>query len=649
MSGIAGIVRWDGAPVDPLRLQSMMDRVRHRGPDGISCDAAGNVGLGHASLALHKRETVQSQPLWLPDRSCAIVADARIYNREELLKRLGDVRWLSDDPLDAALVLAAYERWQTDCLDFLDGDYAFAIWDNRQHRLFAGRDPFGTKPFFYYAGSSMFAFASEPKQIVGLPGVPVEPDDLIIGEYLFVRFQQAERTFLKNIYRLQPGHFLLASPEHAAQQRWWQPSPQRQFRYKDEQDYFEQFRELLRSSVEKRLHGDYPVALHLSGGRDSSSIVVLAADIYRQNPDNLPGIETISAVYGDLSCDESVYIESVAEQVPFRNHRFYPPEIPYTPESTEDFWQVDAPIGSVQRSFTVGGARLMQALGARTLLDGVGGDEITHEAYYLRDIALRKRYLTLVRESWLASKSTRASFSNLMLDALKAAAPDSLKRTYFQLNPPPAWQPPDWVNEDLSRSFLNSSVPEPFDWSDYDSLTQGLIFWQFFDPYFSWAQEVAEARGSYAGYEVRHPYCDRPLVEFVMAMPFEHRISGGQWRYLQLRGLERDLPRAIINRVDQTTFEEYVSQILNSAVPRWQTILFETGEWESAPYVNREAAAQLFDSYTPGEHVLADAIYLWRIAFVELWLRQFDRYTAVEESFQTMTREFGPAECSLLQ
>jgi asparagine synthase (glutamine-hydrolysing) len=634
MSGIGGIIQFNGPPINPLDLERMMQRIHHRGPDGINAVSQAMIALGHANLVLHRRERMQKQPLWLPDNSVAIVADARIYNREDILQRLGNVSWFSNDPLDAAIILAAYERWQKGCLDYLDGDFAFAIWDDSKKCLFAARDPFGTKPFFFYAANGRFTFASEPKQILALPGVPFEPDDLIIGEYLFARFRERERTFFSNVRRLQPGHYLLASEGGVEQRRWWQPQPERQIHYMDEQQYFDQFREFLRAAIEKRLQTEYPTGIHLSGGRDSSSLVVLAADLYRKNSAELPAIRTISAVYGDLSCDESPYIQAISDKVPFLNCTFSPSDIPFVPESTADLWRVDAPIGSVQRSFTIGGAQVMQSIGARTLLDGVGGDEITHEVYYLRDMALRKQYLPLLRESWLASKKTRASFSSLMLDAVAAAAPTSLKRIIHKFNQPPVWQPPAWAAQDFGEFFMACSNTEPFDWSCYKSLTQGLIFWQFFDPYFSWAQEVAEVRASYAGYELRHPYCDRALVEFVMAMPFEHRIPDGQWRYLQLRGLRDYLPDAIINRADQTTFEEYVLQILATAVPRWQSILFATERWESAPYVNRRDASQLFTSYRPSEHVLGDAIHLWRIAFVELWLRQLARYAAVEGSEQ---------------
>jgi asparagine synthase (glutamine-hydrolysing) len=629
LSGIAGIIQFNGQPVAPFDMERMANRMRHRGPDGINSISSGMVGLSHANLALHQREIKQEQPLWLPDRSCAIVADARIYNREAILQRLDNTSWLSDETLDAAIILAAYERWQIECLDYLDGDFAFAIWDHRQKRLFAARDPFGTKPFFFYSDNHSFIFASEPKQILALPRVSIELDDLIIGEYLFASFRERERTFFCGVSRLQPGHLLLAVEVGVEQRRWWQPQPERQIHYVDERQYFDHFRELLKASIKRRLQTDSAIGVHLSGGRDSSSIVVLAADLQRQKSADFPAIQTISALYGDLSCDESPYIRTVTETVPFRNRTFSPPDIPFVPESTEDLWRVDAPIGSVQRGFTVGGAQLMQGIGARVLLDGVGGDEITHEVYYLRDIALRKQYLSLLRESWLASKTTRASFSSLMLDAVAAAAPTGLKRIYHQLNQPLVWQPPTWANQDLAAFFMERSEPAAFDWSRYNSLTQGLIFRQFFDPYFSWAQEVAEAKASYSGYELRHPYCDRSLVEFVMAMPFEHRISGGQWRYLQLRALKGYLPDAIIKRPDQTTFEEYVVQILATAVPRWQKTLFGTDRWESARYVNRRDASQLFESYRPSEYVLGDAIHLWRIAFVELWLRQLTRYEMV--------------------
>ena len=146
MSGLAGMINWDGTPVDPIHIELMMRMIEHRGPDGLRWQVKEGIALGHATLALKKGEELQKQPVWLPDKSCGIVADARLYNKDELMSRLGMVSWFKDSPSDAAILLAAYERWGVECLKNFDGDFAFAIWDGDKNRLFAARDPFGVKP-----------------------------------------------------------------------------------------------------------------------------------------------------------------------------------------------------------------------------------------------------------------------------------------------------------------------------------------------------------------------------------------------------------------------------------------------------------------------------------------------------------------------
>ncbi|GMQ79347.1 MAG: hypothetical protein BMS9Abin02_1931 [Anaerolineae bacterium] len=177
MSGIGGIVHWDDRPVEASGIQRMMQMVRHRGPDGHWHEVHGRVGLGFALLAMKKSDNQHPQPAWLPDASCGIVADVSLYNRGDIIRRLGEVPWWPDKPADAEIILAAYERWREDLLDMLDGDFAFAIWDKESGQIFAARDPFGAKPLFYYQDTNRFLFGSEPKQLLFMPGVPVVPDD----------------------------------------------------------------------------------------------------------------------------------------------------------------------------------------------------------------------------------------------------------------------------------------------------------------------------------------------------------------------------------------------------------------------------------------------------------------------------------------
>ena len=165
MSGITGIYFVDGRPVDASRLERMVNVLSHRGPDGIGMWSEGPVGFGHRMLWTTPESRRETLPLVSQCDGLVITADARIDNREEL----ADLLDINNNQLellsDSALILAAYERWGEDSPEKLLGDFAFVIWDRRKRELFAARDFFGTKPFYYYFGGGTFAFASEIKSI----------------------------------------------------------------------------------------------------------------------------------------------------------------------------------------------------------------------------------------------------------------------------------------------------------------------------------------------------------------------------------------------------------------------------------------------------------------------------------------------------
>lgn len=631
MSGVAGIIRWDEQPVESALMRYTIEVIRHRGPDGLMWETKAHLGLGHALLALQKTELQHTQPVWLPDKSCAIVADARLYNREDILNRLGDVSWSQSTPSDAALILAAYERWGQGLLDILDGDFAFAIWDGRRRRVFAARDPFGVKPFFWGWDRRKFFFGSEPKQLLAIPGVPIEPDDMIVGEYLFHRFEELERTFFHGIYRLKPSHFLIATPEGVIQHRYWNPDPEKEIHYAHRQDYFDHFRELLKDAVAKRLQTDFPVGAQLSGGLDSSSIVVMAAEIYHNGAGNLPHFGTISATYPGLPCDESEYIQAVANLAPFRSHTFCPLSEPLTEGLFDELWQIDSAFADLQRGTFNQCARILSHLAAKTLLTGLGGDELVHEEYYLRDLALRKQFILLLRESWIASKTSWNSFARLSFDALKPVVPAPMKRLY-RLFRGRKWQPPDWANPEFAEFFAQCPEPLPLPRMGFKSLTQEGAFRFLNFPSVCWALDAMECKGSYNGFEVRHPFFDRPLAEFVLAIPFEERISRGQWKYLLRRSLSSHLPAEVLHRKRKTMFDSYNNYTMSQWISQLRRMLFTSEQWVSGCYVVKEKAAHLFGAVSSPKDLTSPlTAALWRIATLELWLRQLSRYNMCKE------------------
>ncbi len=461
MSGIGGIIHWNEQPVALSQIRHMMQIVSHRGLDGLWYESGGNVGLGFALLAMKKSDAQHPQPIWLPDASCAIVADAALYNRSDLLSRLGTVSWWSEEPPDAAIILAAYERWGVELMDFLDGDFAFAIWDRRREQIFAARDPFSTKPFFYYHDSQRFLFGSEPKQLLTQPAMAVEPDDGVIGELLLRNFLSKERTFFRDIRRLKPAHYLIATQEMVVQRRWWAPDPQKEIWYEKPQEYYDQFRELLKAAVAKRLRTDFTVVAHLSGGFDSSSIVVLADEIYRQNSRTLPALETISYVFPHDPCDETPYIKAVLDRVAFSSNGFDAPNRAFSVnEFVKEIWRQDAPLLAHFPALAMQLARIMSKSEARIQLSGIGGDEVAFLNYELSDLVRHGRFRTLAQISWLYSGDSVSAFIRLIYGATRGAVPEFIKRRYRWLRRSNVAPLPNWLSPALA-AHLRGHLPGP--------------------------------------------------------------------------------------------------------------------------------------------------------------------------------------------
>ena len=411
MGGLAGIVRFDDKAVANEELVKMMELIRHRGPNGTATEVRDECGLGQARLALRKTELEAPFVLRHPGGRYSITADSRLYNRQELLIKLDPKSWLNEASPDSAILLAAYEKWGKSMLDRLDGDYSFVIYDNEKKNVFAARDPFGIKPLFYHWQPGLLYIASEPKQILSRPEVSTTPDNMIAGEFLFMSFQDNRRTFYQDVSRLRPAHYLEVTADGATEHRYWNPDPAVDTGCHTKQDYIDKFRTLFKEAVHKRLHTDWPVVSDLSGGFDSSSIVVMAGEIYRENDFNLSEFSTVSAVFGDLECDESDYIDAVSESVPFESETFNPVKEDPTPGLLDEIWQIDSPFTDIQRGTFINTARHINTRQGRLLLTGLGGDELAHEEYYLQDLANKRRYWLLFCEAWKGSKKSKIIYA----------------------------------------------------------------------------------------------------------------------------------------------------------------------------------------------------------------------------------------------
>jgi asparagine synthase (glutamine-hydrolysing) len=307
MSGIVGIVNLDGAPVDRDLFYRQTDFMSYRGPDAQQVWIDRHIGLGHTLLRTTYEAEHESQPATLNGKVW-LVADARLDARSELLRRLPSSLISKTNPNDAELILYAFEAWGEECINYLIGDFAFAIWNSRNQRLFCARDHLGVKPFFYAHVANSFIFTNTLNALRLDRRVSEELNEVAIGDYLlFGLNQNLSTTTFRDINRLPAGHTLTVSNETVKTKCYWTPTSTRELRFRNSESYVERFDELLSSAVQDRLRTDR-VAVSMSGGLDSTGIAAVA----HERLENPQSVRAVSVVYDDLIPDEERHYSQLA-------------------------------------------------------------------------------------------------------------------------------------------------------------------------------------------------------------------------------------------------------------------------------------------------------------------------------------------------
>ncbi|NOZ05057.1 MAG: asparagine synthetase B [Chloroflexi bacterium] len=299
MSGIFGIFNTDGAPVDPVLLETMRDAMAEWGPDGNSVWHDGPCGLGQLLLyntpeALHER-----LPRAVDGGRLIITAEARLDNRDDLCDRFDIPPPERPQTPDSDLILHAYETWGEDCPDHLLGDWSFAIWNPTERRLFLARDHHGNTALFYHHDAHRFAFASSRKALLAL-GVPRRLNELYLAQVLVSwPAYHGPTTIDLDIFCLPPAHAMTVTPEQLDVQRYWYLEQTPDLRLSSFDDYVEGFHEVYTEAVRCRLRSYRPIGATLSGGLDSGSVAALAARELRQKGKTLPAFTSVPI--GDVS------------------------------------------------------------------------------------------------------------------------------------------------------------------------------------------------------------------------------------------------------------------------------------------------------------------------------------------------------------
>jgi asparagine synthase (glutamine-hydrolysing) len=306
MCGICGIVNFNANhPVDRELVERMTSAQSHRGPDDHGYFVENNVGLGHRRLSIIDLSGGK-QPIFNEDGSVVVVFNGEIYNYADLTGSLIAKGHLFATRSDTETIVHSYEEYGDQCMRDFRGMFAFAIWDRRRKRLLLVRDRLGIKPLYYYAGKDFFVFASEIKSLLQDPRVPREVDRQALDLYLALRYVPGPQTMFKNIFKLQPGHWMTVDESGTKSGKYWDLKFNRSER-KEDRRYIEEFRDLLEESVKLRLISEVPLGVFLSGGLDSSAMLAMMSQITGRER-----VKTFSVGY-DTSGPAAREIESANE------------------------------------------------------------------------------------------------------------------------------------------------------------------------------------------------------------------------------------------------------------------------------------------------------------------------------------------------
>lgn len=368
MCGIAGIIN-SKAMESPRRavIERMLGTLRHRGPDDRAVHIDGNVALGHARLSIIDLESGR-QPLFNEDDSVAVVCNGEIYNYRELRKELIAAGHRFRTNSDCEVLVHLWEEHGPDMLAKLRGMFAFVLYDRNTKTLFGARDHFGQKPLFYAQSAEQFAFASEIKALLTLPGASRELDAGALDRFLFYKYVPAPATLFQSVRQLPAGHCFELKDGRFQVSRYWQPSYETETTLRDD-EHLDRIESALEAGIARHLVSDVPVAVFLSGGLDSSLITAMAARSYNRR------LQTFSISFPDAKDDESRFAELASREFDTEHHA-----VPFRPETVRETLETigriyDQPLAD---SAALPLLHLSRLAGehVKVVLTGDGGDEI---------------------------------------------------------------------------------------------------------------------------------------------------------------------------------------------------------------------------------------------------------------------------------
>jgi asparagine synthase (glutamine-hydrolysing) len=510
LSGIVGIFERKGARVERSLVHALTQFLSSRGPDGREVWVDGLAGFGHTMLRTTRESLMERQPASLEGKFW-ITADARLDCRDQLQTDLEEEsRKVQRTSPDSELILHAYAAWGEECVRHLRGDFAFAIWDARQQILFCARDQFGVKPFYYAETPDFFLFSNTLNCVRLHPGVSDDLNEAALADFLLfgLNCDTATTTF-RAIRRLPPAHCLTVSAAELRVKRYWTAPTDGRIRYRHSDEYVEHFQMLLQAAVADRLRTDH-VGILLSGGLDSGAIAAIARELSPKTT-GATDLRAYTVVYESLIPDrDGSHARATAEflGIPIQCLSFDHLHLFDRWEDPELAWPepVDDPL--LAGMFDQFG---MIAKQCRIALSGDGSDNLMHFEMlpYTRDLLRRRQWRRTISEIPLYLR-LRPSFGPGIRRRIKGIFGRNTAEAVF-----PGWFAPDFVRRmNLTGRWKDGTELSAFTHPILPKAHASLAL-----PQWSNLFELQDPGVTHCPVEVRNPFLDLRIVEYLLALP----------------------------------------------------------------------------------------------------------------------------------
>ena len=624
MCGITGFVNNDSTSASRELLEAMNRAIEHRGPDDDGFYVQENVGLAMRRLSIIDLASGK-QPIRNADGTKWIVYNGEIYNYQELRSDLDSKGHKFYTNSDTEAIVHLYEDHGPDCLQFLRGMFALAIWDEKERSLFLARDRVGKKPLLYsHQPDGSLIFGSEFQALLKHPAISREVDHEAIDAYLSYLCVPAPQTAFKQIRKLEPGHWLLWKGGQVEIKRYWRPDFSRKIKI-SENEAIEETTRLLRESTRLRMISEVPLGAFLSGGVDSSTVVALMAQ------ESAQPVKTFSIGFEDQDFSELKYAKKVAEHVGAEYNEFIvrPNAVEILPTLVEHYGEPYADSSAIPTYYVSKETRKHVTVA----LNGDGGDEsfAGYERYAAMSLAERyyripksiRRALEIPANVLPASEIRRSRIRDGKR-FIQAAGLPRLERYFRWSSAFEAGERTAITTDDFRASVKNTDPIAVLDkWfakANGSSLLDATLLTDMMTYLPNDLLVKVDIASMANSLEARSPFLDHKLIEFAASLPDSMKLHGFQTKYLLKKVAARLVPKEVVYR-----------RKMGFGVPigRWlredmRPLLYETllsDHSLNRGIIRPEMLRRYVEEHTGSKH--DHAYKLWTLLMLELWFRRF--------------------------